>query len=170
MSDIEVRQEDADFTPEVFTRVPGLPELEDIEDGERTYWAHRLRLTGLPWNEIAARVGFSGGVVANVEVRRYLQKEALELSSQRRAEALELELMRLDDLQSVYYPQALVGEIKAAEFVLKVMSQRSKLLGLEQGDTKDSGSRTLIITPENYKEELKRLVEGEVVDEGEDDE
>ena len=165
MNDLEVRPEDVllDYG------VPGLPDVANIKPAERPYWAHRLRMVGHEWIICAYRAGYGSRQACVTEVRIYLQEIALELDAQQRSEALAMELARLDELQSPYYAAAIGGDIKAAEFVLKVMGHRSKLMRFEDAESDRGGSRTLIITPENYQKELRNLVEGST-EEPDDDE
>lgn len=165
MSEMVVRPEDvmADYG------VPGLPDVEDIVPAQRPYWAHRLRMVGHEWIVCAYRAGYGSRQACVTEVRVYLQSIALELDAQQRSEALALELARLDDLQAPYYSAAIGGDLKSAEFVLKVMSHRSKLMRFEDAEADRGGSRTLIITPENYQKELRNLVEGNVEEPDDDD-
>tara|TARA_R110000737_G_scaffold52678_2_gene74028 strand:- start:365 stop:790 length:426 start_codon:yes stop_codon:yes gene_type:complete len=46
-------------------------------------------------------------------------------------EAKQLELERLDEVQSSFYETAIEGDPKAAEVVFKAMDRRAKLLGLD---------------------------------------
>lgn len=46
------------------------------------------------------------------------------------AEAIELELSRLDELTTAFYPAALAGSSKAAEMIVKFMDRRAKYRGL----------------------------------------
>lgn len=146
--------------------VKGLPDRDDIHHDERPYWAQKLRNVGYEWSQIAWRCGYVSRASCVMDVRTYLQRAALEMAAEERAEALAMELQRLDELQTPYYIAAIQGDLKSAEFVLKVISQRSKLMRWEDTNAEAGGSRTLIITPENYQTELRRLVEGEVVDDG----
>jgi hypothetical protein len=43
----------------------------------------------------------------------------------------ELELDRLDNLQRTYWQPAVAGNLRAADFVLRVIDKRAKLLGLD---------------------------------------
>ena len=134
----------------------------DAAPQEKVITAHKLRVRGMPWTEIAEYVGFASAKVAQVEVRRYLQRSALEMEATERQEMLDLELDRLDALQTAYWPAAMVGDIDSAKIVLKVISQRAKMMGFEKLAEKGNvSSRTLIITgdPGAYVEQIKALVE-----------
>jgi hypothetical protein len=51
-------------------------------------------------------------------------------------EARDLELARLDEVQSSFYETAISGDPKAAEVVFKSMDRRAKLLGLDAPEKK----------------------------------
>ncbi len=51
-------------------------------------------------------------------------------------EARDLELARLDEVQSSFYETAIEGDPKAAEVVFKSMDRRAKLLGLDAPEKK----------------------------------
>jgi hypothetical protein len=52
----------------------------------------------------------------------------------KRAEAIRLEEMRLDDLQDGIWGRALSGDPRAVEIALKVLERRARLLGLDFAD------------------------------------
>jgi hypothetical protein len=131
---------------------------EYATEWERANQAHQLRLRGgLTWQEIADLVGFNTANECQVEVDRMLQTAAIEMSEQQKAMALQLELSRLEALQGSYWTAALNGDIKAAEYVLKVMASRARLLQFEEKDQK--GGRTLIVVPTETKDYVQTLKE-----------
>ena len=84
------------------------------------------RLRGESWADIADAEGYASRGSAQTTVERLLDRtEFAEADRYRRIEGA-----RLDALQARYWPDALDGDLKAAEYVLKLMAQRSKLLGL----------------------------------------
>jgi hypothetical protein len=58
---------------------------------------------------------------------------------------------RMDNLLATYMPQALAGDVKSADFVLKVLDRRAKLLGL------DAPTKTEVITLDAIDAEIRRL-------------
>ena len=100
----------------------------------RAHEAHALRLGGCDWPAIATQVGYATGRVAAMAVNAYLQKAALEQAPEVRREALQLELARLDRLQSAYWSAAIGGDLNAAIMVLKIISCRARILGLDRSD------------------------------------
>ncbi len=69
---------------------------------------------------------------------------------QREAEAVDnhraLELARLDALQVPLWEKAMNGDVKAAGMVLKIIEQRSRLLGLDKGDGVQA-AQTVVMNP-----------------------
>lgn len=120
-----------------------------IEDPTSRAWsAYKLRQTGLDWRTVADKCGYKNSTTARLEVKTWLERTAANLSRERRLEALEEELDRLDALQEANWHQAIAGDVKATEAVLKVIDRRIKLLGL---DTLYEGAgqvthNTLIVT------------------------
>lgn len=88
--------------------------------------AVELALTGMPYDEIAAAVGYANRGTAWRTVQRALRDRTFKAVDEYR----EIELNRLDALQSACWERALAGELRAVEAVLRVMEQRSRLLGL----------------------------------------
>ena len=138
-----------------------VPYGADLDHDEKCTAAVKLRRAGHSWNTVVDQLGYANVQTAMVEVRRYLHAAAVAQSDEDRAQALALEVERLDELQAAYWDTALSGDIKAAEYVLKVIGQRSRLRGLEEihksGDT--GGTRTVVIagTSEQYVQALKEL-------------
>jgi hypothetical protein len=140
-----------------------MSELVEYEPvGEPAYDAYVMRQAGYSWGQVAEKCGYSTAKSAQVAVTGYLQRGALAKSEQWRNEALELELDRLDTLQLVVWPEAMGGDLKAVETILKIMNHRAKLLQLDVPSDKNDGARTLIVmgNTEEYVESLRSLVEG----------
>lgn len=132
-------------------------------DFDRAFEAHKLRMAGYPWKVVAEQVGYANDQTAIVEVRAYLQRAALEMDDQRRAEALAMELDRLDTLQAAVWPAALGGDVKAVDSALRVMSLRAKLLGFDGNQERATTvHKTLVVagTSEQYVQALKAISEG----------
>lgn len=142
------------------------PENE-IDAFEPAYEAHKLRMAGYSWAEVARMTGYQSAPAASTAVKVYLSGAATELSNQRRKDALDLELNRLDDLQASWWKAATHGDDKAANVVLKIIGQRARLLGLEEA-TKDNqgGTRTILVMGSNndYTKALKEIVNSEEKD------
>lgn len=92
--------------------------------------AIQLRMSGVDWDTIAGRLGYAGKAAACKDVSRAL--EATRQASDDAAEDLRLvESARLDRLQAAVWAQALHGDVKAVDAVLRVMERRARLLGLD---------------------------------------
>jgi len=138
-----------------------MSELVELEPD--AYRAYLMRQAGRPWSEVASECGYSTAKSAQVAVNSYLQRGAIAKGEQWRNEALELELDRLDTLQMVAWDQAMGGDLKAVDTVLRIMGHRAKLLQLDIPLDNNTGAKTLIVMgdSEQYVESLRSLVAGE---------
>lgn len=98
---------------------------------ERRTKAIALRIAGADWEQIAATLEYKGGRgEACKDVTRALEAHIREQHQQ--AEVLrETELLRLDRLQRGQWTQAVAGDSRAADTVLKIVDRRMRLLGLD---------------------------------------
>jgi len=85
-----------------------------------------LRTEGYVWREIAQQVGMSTAGVYKAYNRAMTRVITPAVNEHR-----ELELDRLDILQRTYWQPAVNGNLRAADFVLRVIDKRAKLLGLD---------------------------------------
>ena len=85
-----------------------------------------LAATGQTYAEIASAVGYAGKSSA--------RKAVLAALASREADAVDdlrrLEIARLDELQAASWEDALAGDVRAADRVLRIISARINLLGL----------------------------------------
>lgn len=86
-----------------------------------------LRRTGETWDRIARVVGYANAAGAYKAYKRAL----LRTLQQPTEEMRDLELDRLDRLQRAYWKRAVEGETRAADFILRVIDRRAKILGLD---------------------------------------
>jgi hypothetical protein len=93
---------------------------------EKRAEATRLRVAGRTFTQIGEALGVTTG-------RAYqLVDEALYATLAAPAESLrQIELVRLDQLQTAVYRKAVGGDHRAAGLVLKIMARRAKLTGLD---------------------------------------
>ena len=126
--------------PEMVERAEGLSAIPNSFDAlfPKPYYAYQLRLAGHDWPHIAAKLNYRSGPNAEDAVRKWLyrtnearQKEWAVTKDQMHTDAINSECDRLDALQAAYWQDAIEGDIPSANFVLKVIAQRAKLLGLE---------------------------------------
>ena len=100
---------------------------EKIAHREKVLQAIELRKAGVTLRDIATRLGWNSPQAAHKSIRSVMDSVTAESVGELRA----LQAERLDALLVAYYPQAVRGDVKAAEIVLKVESQRARLFGLE---------------------------------------
>lgn len=129
----------------------------ELEVTDPAYEAHRLRLSGKSWTEVARQTGFETPQNAMAAVNVYLQRAALDQAFELGQLALTQELARLDELQDRWWSMATLGDKDAAKIVLDVMKQRARLLRLDRSD-KVTSSQTIVITStEDMAAELRRI-------------
>lgn len=102
-------------------RVTPTPEQHD-----RDLHALELRRQGLTYREIAERIDCAVPT-AYKAVRRALAYGFTEPAEHVR----QLETERLDKLQAVHWRNAIDGDTKSTEIVLRIMERRARLLGLD---------------------------------------
>jgi hypothetical protein len=107
-------------------------ETLDVEVFDPAFEAHRMRLTGAAWSDIAAATGYSSGAVCQLAVTAFLQKAAVTRTPEQQRAAVQTELDRLDELQRTCWLAATNGDVKAGHLVLKIIVERVKLLGLDR--------------------------------------
>lgn len=110
------------------------PEPEQI-DRERQVL--ELRRTGATWDAIAQVVGYASPASAYKAYQRAMTRTLQQPADELR----EAEIDRLDRLMRAYWQEAIgsrdergvvtAGNIRAADFILRVIDRRAKLLGLD---------------------------------------
>jgi len=100
-----------------------------LEPATEAVAAWDARVRGKPVIDIAHELGIS------IAGCRALIKQAQEAVAQDLKDALELnrelDLARLDGMLGTYYPQAITGNLDAANVTLRCLQHRAKLTGLE---------------------------------------
>jgi len=120
-------------------------------------------MEGYTWREAAKMCDYPNAKHAQMSVRLFQQREALERDANFREQILDLELERTDKLIQTYWDDAVVEkDIKAAEFVLKTIAQQHRMVESADINKDVATHKTIIIqgTGEQYVETLRRLVEG----------
>lgn len=140
----------------------GLVVPKNASNAQRANAAYRLRQQGCTWEEIRDKTGYASISTAATEVKRMLQKAAIELDKTARGEILALELSRLDALQGAAWDNAMAGDIKSIDASLRIIHARMKLLGLDV-ETIQTTSNTIIIQ-DNRDEAIRQLktIAGEI--------
>lgn len=88
--------------------------------------AVELALSGATYQRIAEEMGYaSRGTVYRIVQQALTRAEAETIDELR-----ELELKRLDALQSAYWERAVCGDLQAAAVVIRVIDRRCRLLAL----------------------------------------
>ncbi|WFR71420.1 hypothetical protein P9209_20870 [Prescottella defluvii] len=106
---------------------PGPAATAQLDERLRQQRCLELRLQGKTLQEIADAEGYADRSGPHRAIQSLLGRVETEKVSDYR----ELESARLDALQSAHWPAAISGDVKSADFVLRVSARRSKLLGLD---------------------------------------
>lgn len=96
---------------------------------EKKRRALELRKAGCGYDEIAAALGYANAGGAYKIVQQALKDTYREPAEEIRT----LELERVDRLLRAVWPRALKGDVEAVDRVLKIMTRRARLLGLDRG-------------------------------------
>jgi hypothetical protein len=123
--------------------------------------AYLLRQEGRSWAQVAQVLDSEPNYVRHL-VSDALREAAAMIDDTLKQELLSLEVGRLDTLQQAYWTDAITGDIKAAEYVLKVIQSRVRTLGLETNvQTEKVTNNTIVVsgTPEEYINALRRVSE-----------
>jgi hypothetical protein len=100
------------------------PEPEMID---RELAVVELRRTGETWDRIARVVGYANAAGALKAYKRAIQRTLAQPTEELRT----MELDRLDRLQRAYWKDAVEGNHKSAELILRIIGKRVELLGLD---------------------------------------
>lgn len=86
--------------------------LEDGDDSEdRAYKAHRLRLRGMPWREIAGRLGYPNEHEVRLAHDKYMTAAGMAASASMKAHALTMQLDRYEDVLNNLAQAAFEGTV-----------------------------------------------------------
>ncbi len=95
---------------------------------------------GATYEQAANRAGYATRSGAYKAFWKALDGREADAVGQHRA----LELQRLDALQVGLWEQALAGDVKAVNAVLRIIEQRSRLLGLDKPETTSAGYGSVV--------------------------
>jgi hypothetical protein len=131
---------------------------KEVELVDQVATAYHLKLAGLPLAEIAEKTGFPSANAVASAIKRRILAEARGDGSDRES-VRQLELARLDYVQSRIWPQVDHGDLKAVETFLKISALRARYEGFEQVDASANQNTVLIIggKEEEYVNKLKEL-------------
>ena len=132
----------------------GARERAAVRRGE----ALELRMSGLRYRQIAAQLGVSAQQIHRDVTKALLEVAAL---SEEDAEAVrELETQRLDTLLTAHWDEAIGGDRKATECVLRILTRRAKMLGIDTAASVRNLNLDLDLN-QLTDEQLERIVDGE---------
>jgi hypothetical protein len=97
-----------------------------VREAARAARAVKLRCEGLTLDQIATKLGYSNRSSAFKAIERSLRENTAENVEQLR----QVEGRRLDELEAVYRPKAMRGDLDAAKLLVAVGDRRAKLFGL----------------------------------------
>lgn len=86
----------------------------------------KLVAQGMSYDEVAKAVGYGHRGSAHRAVSKALAEREVEGVDELRA----LELARLNRLQSSLWDKAMAGDVRAVDWVVRIIAQRVRLLGL----------------------------------------
>lgn len=117
--------------------------------------ALKLRVKGLSISEISKKLDISQADISS-SIKNTLKIASDEIAAQSRESILALELLRLDQLQSGLWDEAISGNRANTETLLRVMDSRSKLMSLS-ADTTTNTSHTVVVSGDSraYIDSLK---------------
>lgn len=109
-------------------RIPNSPgSVEAIGAQTKAEMALNLRTSGVPFREIAAKLGYADESGARKAVYAILKKSRDEKVADYRA----IELEKLDKLEFAISQSARSGHLGAIDRMLRIMERRARLLGLD---------------------------------------
>jgi hypothetical protein len=112
-----------------------------------------LRAQGMTWAQIADSVGYADASGSRDAYMRAASRVVVDDINEMR----NLELQRLDNIQSAHWLNAMGGDVSAANLVLKVIESRRKLLGLDAPTNINVKAEVISYDPDSIQAELSRL-------------
>ena len=139
-------------------------EAEAMEmDNERAVRAYEMRAAGASWWDIAEDLGVSENQAANLVAHKIAAAARLVDEGYKRT-LLAMEIERLDRLQQTLWDRALGGELRAVDQILRIITTRAKILGLEHATTNNVTNNTVVVAgnSEEYIAALQRATKKEI--------
>ena len=154
MRDDEPPVEDDEVPPEnvlVFRGSTGQPVV--VPDAvataaERAYRAYKLHIGGKSWQEIANEEQYPSSRAAKADVDRYMDEASALVADRTARKMLNLEVARLDALQTALWPAAMSGHVPSAALVMNIVMNRSRLVGLDpekMNEELTASARTVVV-------------------------
>jgi orotate phosphoribosyltransferase-like protein len=105
--------------------------------------AVELAMQGMSYDAIASELGYANRGTA----WRVVSKALSERIDGAVEEYRHVELARLDALQAALWDQAMTGDTRSADAILRIIDRRIRLLGLDQATVKGDFPRTVVVDP-----------------------
>jgi hypothetical protein len=137
-----------EYTPE--------PDLIDAP-----YEAHKLRIAGNTWHDIAMQMNYPNAASAAMAVGHYLQRAAVQQSASHQQEALTLQVARYETVLTQWWDLGTTGkDEKAASILLRTLERLDRILRLTDADSVVA-RETLVVSadPAEYLAQLKAITE-----------
>lgn len=133
---------------------------EVVEAAQAVYRAYLDKVAGLSWELVAYNHHYPSASAARADVERYVREGAALVTDQSRQAVLEMEVARLDALQTALWDNAMKGSIPAVSEVRQLINSRVALVK-DMGDKVADGTRTVVIpvSPGEYTSMLRDIAE-----------
>lgn len=135
------------------------PNLTLVVD-DKLRLAQEMRIQGTSLQAIANELGYDNATQISLALKNAYNFESRLISSENRDGLLALEIERLDKLQeALWWDATHEGDTKAVDSIVRIIAQRSKLLGLDTIDARESGRTVLVISGDesDYVKTLKQI-------------
>ena len=118
-----------------------------VTAAERVYRAYTSHLEGKSWTQIALEEQYPSDDAVKYDVQRYLDEAKSLVIHHTAREMLQLEVARLNELQSYVWPMARKGHVQSIGAAVNIIMSRAKLIGLDPDHMADKGdtSRTVVV-------------------------
>lgn len=150
----------------VFRNGAGQPVVvpdEVATEAERAYRVFKARRRGDSWEQIAEDERYPSGQAARYDYDRYMEEARSLVVEKSQKEALNLEISRLDFLQTRIWNAAEAGSLAAIKEIRGIIMDRAKLVAvsdlIREADTDETGRTVVVMRTEHesYLDRLKRV-------------
>lgn len=134
-------------------------------DSEMALKAYHMRTAGKAWWDIAEELGVSENRAASLVAGKIAAAARLVDEGAKR-HMLALEIERLDQLQLALWDRAIGGELRAVDAILRIISTRAKILGLEDATASTVTNNTIVVagSTDEYIAALRGATRREAID------
>jgi hypothetical protein len=132
----------------------------------KAWHAYQLKLAGLSLSEIAGHLNYTSGAVVAKAIKDEMISAARDIEPETRESLLDLEIERLNFAQSKIWMAVEAGDVKAIELLLKIVTLRAKLQGVDVLDASKGQQTVLVVggSEGEYVAKLKLVAGGEQQD------